>query len=331
LKPLALKKKLTIAIAALLLAIALPLYPAFSGSPPSLGPNDYSQNPAPFTLPFHLVDGYILVDGQVNDTVGRFLFDTATPWGFFLNHAHVPLGKDTFLQMGHAGSGQEMPLYRQDTPIAAIALADQIAFQNLEGMIHTDWSFTAANLGTDFLGSVGHEFHRNYLYTIDYDRQLIQFYPFDQAEALLADYEAAGRLVAQIKSIDTEDMLKPRFDLTLGTETLHGFWDTGNLGSLELTASAKVALEAAGLLTLEAGEFVYGVRESSTRANIIGLRLGDQPLADLRNLTFTLGDDNELGMGYQFLKHYITLWNYQDQTFALIRPSAQPRGTARTL
>lgn len=319
-KPLTLAQKLTISIIAILFVIVVPLNSAFSGAPPGLGRNDYSQTPAPFTLPFHLVDGYILLDGQVNDTVGRFLFDTATPWGVFLNHSYIPLGKDTFLQTAHAGSGQEMPIYRQDAAVETITLADQVAFQNMEGILHTDWSFTVANLGANLLGSVGHEFNRNYLFTIDYNRQLLQFYPFDQAEALLAGYEAAGRVVAQIKSVDDEDMLLPRFDLSIGSETLHGFWDTGNLGGLTLTAAAKETLKVAGLLSLEDSEFLYGTHEASTRASLTGLMLGDQPLADLHNLTFTLGDGNELGMGYQFLKNYMTVWNYQDQTVVLIRP-----------
>jgi hypothetical protein len=125
LQNLAFKKKLMIAIAAFLLAIALPWGPAFPGSPPNLGVNDYSQHQAPFTLPFHLVDGYIMVDGTVNDVPGRFLFDTATPWAFYLNNASVPLGKDQFLVLGHAASGQEMPIYTQAQPIDSITLGDQ--------------------------------------------------------------------------------------------------------------------------------------------------------------------------------------------------------------
>ena len=308
-------------LATLLVMVAQPWVPAWSGSPPQIGINDYRQNMAPFTLPFHLVDGFPMIDGTVNGVSGRFLFDTATPWGFYLNNHIIPLGQDTFITMGHAGSGQEMEIYTQDRPIDTVTLADQITFENLAGILHTDWSFTEPTFGQNFLGSIGHEFNQHYLFTVDYLRQRIQFYPFEQAEALLADYEAAGRLVAIIPFTSTdEDSRRPMFDLTLGSETLHGFWDTGNLGDLHLTAASQDNLIAAGLLTLENSDFWYGNRDPQAFANITGLSLGSQPLTDVHHLSYTLGDDNTLGMGYQFLKHYITVWNDQDQTLALVRP-----------
>ena len=308
-------------LATLLVIVAQPWTPAWSGAPPQLGINDYSQNEAPFTLPFHLVDGFVMIDGRVNGVSGRFLWDTATPWGVYLNNHAIPLSNDTFIMTGHAGSGQEMAMYTQNRPIETVTLADQIRFENLNGILHTDWSFTETTFGPNFLGSIGHEFTQHYLFTLDYVRQQIQCYSFDQAETLLADYESAGRLVAVIPFTSTdEDSRKPMFDLTLGSETLHGFWDTGNLGDLHLTAEAQENLTTAGLLTLETSDFWYGSPARQTFANITGLSLDSRPLADIQHLSYTLGDDNTLGMGYQFLKHYITVWNYQDQTLALVRP-----------
>lgn len=305
---------------AMLATVAQPWATAWSGAAPQLGINDYSQNAAPFTLPFHLVDGYPMIDGRVDGVSGRFLFDTATPWGLYLNNHTLPLSSDTFITTGYAGSGQAMTIYTQDRPIETITVADQIRFENLNGVTHTDWSFTEPTFGTNFLGSMGHEFTQHYLFTIDYVRQQIQFYPFEQAETLLADYAAAGRLVAVIPFTSTdEDNRKPMFDLTLGSEIIHGIWDTGNPGDLQLTAEAEESLRAAGQVTLETSDFLYGNLSPATFANLTGLTLDDQPLATVHHLTYTQGDKNILTMGYQFLKHYITVWNDQDQTLALVR------------
>jgi len=49
------------------------------------------------------------------------------------------------------------------------------------------------------------------------------------------------------------------------------------------------------------------------------LQYGDQPLVDLHNLRLEIGDENQLVLGYQFLKNYVTAWNYQDQTITLLK------------
>jgi len=36
-------------------------------------------------------------------------------------------------------------------------------------------------------------------------------------------------------------------------------------------------------------------------------------------LRLEVGEENQLVLGYQFLKNYVTAWNYQDQTITLLK------------
>jgi hypothetical protein len=80
--------------------------------------NNYSDSKLDFTLPFHLIDGYIFIDGQVNGKKGKFMFDTGTPFAFFLN----------------------------------LKLADQIQFDGLKSMPHSNFYFIQNNVVDKFLG-----------------------------------------------------------------------------------------------------------------------------------------------------------------------------------
>jgi hypothetical protein len=59
-----------------------------------------NETKAQTVFPFHLVNGYILVEAKVNNIKGKFVFDTGTPLNFMLNNNLIPLDKDTFLTTG---------------------------------------------------------------------------------------------------------------------------------------------------------------------------------------------------------------------------------------
>lgn len=67
---------------------------------------------AQIVIPFHLVNGYMLVESQVNHVKGKFIFDTGTPLNFMINNNLVPLDKDSFVVTGGAGSGQLLDIYK---------------------------------------------------------------------------------------------------------------------------------------------------------------------------------------------------------------------------
>jgi hypothetical protein len=284
------------------------------------GFNEYLAETARFTLPFHLVDGLILIDGEVEGVPGKFMFDTGTQFPFFLNNHRLPLAKDTFLAQGTTASGQELVLYTQNEAIDWIELADQIRFEQVRSLPHTDWSFVEAALVPDFLGTLGHGFNGNYLFVIDYDAQTIDFYSLEQTESVLATSLDPDRILATLNFVPTDEKGNmPGVELTIGDRAIAGVFDTGDHGTLELTAATQKALVEAGYLTVEPADYLYGTYEPYTRCRLTGLQYGDQTLADLHNLRLITGEENRLMLGYQFLKNYVTAWNYQNQTITLLK------------
>jgi hypothetical protein len=274
-----------------------------------------------FTLPFYLFNGHILIDGAVNGRQGKLMFDTGTEFPFFLNNHYLPLAKDLKIGEGQAASGQKMVLYKQNRPIEKIDFAGQIQLKNVPAVLHTDWRFIEQAYTPLFLGSIGHGFNRQYLFVIDYEAQTIAFHAFNQSKTVLASVIDPARVVATLEFTPTGvDGKMPEVALRIGDKTIKVSFDTGNLGSLELTEAMKNELVASGELKLQPREFTYGVREPRVSANLQGLNYGPQALQDARNLTFKIGKTNQIGLGYHFLKNYVSVWDYQNSRITLLRP-----------
>jgi hypothetical protein len=211
-----------------------------------LAPGLVSAADAGFTLPFYTFNGHILIDGAVDGRRGKFMFDTGTEFPFFLNNHYLPLAKDSRIGEGHAASGQPMVLYRQRAPIA-IEIGRDVRLDAVPGLIHTDWQFLEAAYTPAFLGSIGHGFNRDYVFVIDYDAQTIAFHPYGQDAAALARVIDPARVAATLPFTPTGvDGKMPEVAIRIGDETLTAFFDTGNLGTLELTAATQARLERPG-------------------------------------------------------------------------------------
>jgi len=285
-------------------------------------PNAYQSGRIPFSLPFFSLNGHMLIDGAVDGKQGKFLFDTGTEFAFFLNNNYLKLGKEQFIARGHAASGQELVLYRQRAPLSSIEIGKVVRFDAVRGFTHTDWGFLEKGYGIPaFLGSVGHGFNRNYVFVIDYDMQSITFYPYDehgQVPSMVIDPEkVVARFEFRPAGVDGKI---PEIVIYVGDEPITAFFDTGNLGSLELTESMQTVLAQKVLLKLTPSEYSYGAYESVMRAEINGLRHEGVKFASIRNLIFTSGVKNRIGLGYQFLKNHITVWDYQNRTLTLLHP-----------
>ena len=288
---------------------------------PAVAFNEYRAGQPRFTLPFYLFNGHILIDGAVNGRAGKFMFDTGTEFPFFLNNHFLSLARDQLVFQGHAGSGQEMLIYRQNAPVASIEIAGQIRFENTPALLHADWSFLEQAYTPHFLGTIGHGFNRNYLFVIDYEAQTITFHALDQDEGVLASVIDPARVVTTLAFTPVGvDGKMPELELQIGDETITTFFDTGSHGTLELTEPMKKALEERGYLKLAASEHTYGTYQTHTRVTLQGLRHGAQMLHDARNLDFKTGSKNRLGLGYHFLKNYISVWDYSRRTLTLLRP-----------
>jgi hypothetical protein len=283
--------------------------------------NAYQARQTPFTLPFFSMNGHILIEGAVGTRRGKFLFDTGTEFAFLLNNHYVDLDKERLFARGQAASGQELVLYRQSRALPCIEIGDGLRFEEVRDFTHSDWNFLAEAYGIPaLLGTVGHGFNRNYVFVIDYDTQTITFHAYDRSGHVPAGLFDPARVVARLEFTATGvDGKLPEVAMQVGEQRITAFFDTGNLGSLELTESTQAALTQSGHLNLSQAEYLYGRREPYRRADLSGLRHGPQDLAAMRNLSFKPGPQDRIGLGYQFLKNYISVWDYQNRTLTLLR------------
>ena len=176
--------------------------------------NNYSDSKLDFTFPFHLIDGYIFIDGQVNGRKGKF--------AFFLNHHFVPLTKDKYLSEGHAASGQFIVLHTQNRAVS-IKLADQIQLDGLKSMPHSNFDFIQNNVMDKFLGMAGHGFNKNYLFIINYDEQTIDSHALDQTGNAPRYSMEKDKIIVTLPFIATGGSKTPELDFFIGNEKIAGF------------------------------------------------------------------------------------------------------------
>lgn len=271
-----------------------------------------------FILPFHLVNGFILIEGQVVGQKGKFMFDTGTPFSFFLNNNFLSLEKNVYFGEGKTGSGQALTLYIQDS-IKHVQLSNQIKFEQLNTIPHADFSFLEKGLVADYLGFIGHGFNKNYLFVIDYDTQNISFHPVQQDSKTFDDNFDKDSIIVTLHFTSKEDGRMPEVEFSMGDEKITGKFDTGSQGWLKLTERMKAQLEDAGYLSIDKMDYLYGTYEPYQSCTLKGLRYGNQAFADIHNLKLEISENNEIGLGYQFLKQYVTAWNYADKTILLLK------------
>ena len=153
------------------------------------------------------------------------------------------------------------------------------------------------------------------MFVIDYDAQTIAFHPYGQDDRVIDP----ARVVATLPFTPTGvDGKMPEVDIRIGDETLTAFFDTGNLGKLELTAAMQARLESQGRLHISASPYTYGAYEARRVASLNGLSHHGQALHDVGALSFTSAPHNRVGLGYQFLRQYVTVWDYRARTLTLL-------------
>ncbi|MEI6270311.1 MAG: hypothetical protein WCP01_15655 [Methylococcaceae bacterium] len=64
---------------------------------------------------------------------------------------------------------------------------------------------------------------------------------------------------------------------------------------------------------------LYEPHEPTLYCTIKKLRFENQALEDIHHVQLEIGKKNKIGMGYQFLKNYVSVWNYKNQTITLLK------------
>ena len=259
-------------------------------------------------LPIEIRQGHVLVAGHVNGRPGRFMLDSGTPFRFFLNRGVVPLAVGPEVGRGRAGSGQAIVVH-EALDLASLQLAGHAELPAAHsapasGVRAADFSFLQP-LIPDFLGFVGAPWLAGQVFSLR----------FAPAQMLLADAGQADRLLqgsarVTLVRFEGQDGPLPYATFQLGPINLRALFDTGNPGTLQLTADTHARLVKVGALRCMAGSPVTCLPQ--------GLRHGPQVL-DTAPLPLTIGADNRIVLGIALLQRYVSVWNLRDGTVDLRR------------
>ncbi|MGL4614037.1 MAG: hypothetical protein ACRCVV_09090 [Shewanella sp.] len=266
--------------------------------------NSSTLNSAPAIMPFHNVDGYIMINGSVNEKYGLLMLDTGTPFEFLLNSNSNKLASDEFVAAGNAGSGQPISIYRQKKSVI-IDLFHGILKLERFNIVHADLEFIQRGVSQCFTGMIGKGFLKK-PFSIDYKSQVVTIY--EKLPLINSDY---------IKFSITQNPL-PEIQITIGEINMTGFFDTGNLGTLTLNKKTESILIESHRLTLETFNTFDRQLGSFNIASLSGVSYNQNNLGSIEQLRYELGDLNRIGLGYSFLKKYISIWDLENDTLYLL-------------
>lgn len=158
----------------------------------------------------------------------------------------------------------------------------------------------------DFLGFVGTPWLAAHAFSLRYVPARLLLADADTGTARLQQGSTRVTLIR----FDGQDGPLPFTTFQLGDIELRALFDTGNPGSLQLTAEAHARLAQAGALRCDPGP--------PATCTPVGLRHGAQAL-DSGALALTIGADNRMVLGTALLARYVSVWNLRAGTLDLRR------------
>ena len=91
-------------------------------------------------VPFHLVDGFIMVEAAVNGESGFYMLDTGSPFALFLNNHLLTLGPSRQIASGSAGSGQRVVVLAHEN-VNSLTLWGDVRFRDVGWAQSADFGF----------------------------------------------------------------------------------------------------------------------------------------------------------------------------------------------
>jgi hypothetical protein len=269
------------------------------------------------SIPFVLRDGHKpMIPAKVDDKTGFLMLDNGTPDALFLNRDAIPLKDGQFVARGTAASGQPIEVQTHGAPTVwidglPVALASTVRSGN--------FLFTVAGLGPDFLGFMGTKMLESDAFVLDYERRLVSIIRVN-VDRQLAIAQPPTREVRLTTPFFIWPGEQPTVVGALGSSPLLIDFDTGDEGTLYLTAATKARLQRQQLLRPQGeGWVLAGLRIGGVRFEPVAVRVvdADGP-QDFRHA----GRADQLRLGASFLADHPCLWNFPAKTLTFLRPGS---------
>jgi hypothetical protein len=267
-------------------------------------------------IPFDVVDHKPLLAARIGGMAGRMMFDTGTPEAVFLNRDAVSLSDGKVVGKGFAASGQAIEVRMHDAP--EVQIAGQ-PFATNPMVVSGDFGFVEGMFGADYLGFIGLPAVQGGAFVLDYQRGVLTVLGSDATGALGVPPPAASDVVAHL-TFALVPGEQPTTGAFVGSLPLALDFDTGDSGTLYLSAESRARLEADGTLSAT-GETATLSGVTFGGATFDGLALRLVEAGGPQDKRPWPGSDS-LRLGAMFLADHPSLWNFPAGTITFLRPEA---------
>ena len=264
---------------------------------------------------------YIFIEGSIGFVKGKFMFDTGSPKALTINSLFVKLPGGIKAGTGFNGSGEHYDILRLDT-VRDIAIDGGYVFPAV-GPVGTNEEKGIQNgLMPDFLGLIGYDFFKGYVFKLDYAHHKLTFYKSTSEFVGQKRYLNGEKLVATLNFEKRKAPNHPLVSVKINGIPFEGEFDTGQPGTFYPTDSTKKILQK---------NKIFSVPDQNGESKLSGLELATGLRVDLKYLhvrphdtgngirkAIGIEEENFMGLGYGFLSQFITVWDYDNQKIYLL-------------
>ncbi|MEO7714692.1 MAG: retropepsin-like aspartic protease [Capsulimonas sp.] len=286
------------------------------------------------TLPITMVREFPYISAEVNGIPGKLMFDTGGQGALSLNdHLITNLGPGKVVGKGMFGSGQEFTvnLHSSVDHVSVGEGANRLSFTSPQNIISQNLEFMQKDITPGAMGLIGYEFFDGYLMKLDYGGGKITFYKATEARRASKDF-LKGEIVLATLPFETRKLPNhPLIPLKIGSHDFLGAFDTGQLGGAYLNPETQQAMMQEGLLkplSQKSGEggparcriddiHLTGDDGHSITAFVDAVPVFNQPSPAAEPMGAP--EANIINLGYAFLSHYKTVWDYPDKKIYLLK------------
>ncbi|AZA85501.1 hypothetical protein EG349_01190 [Chryseobacterium shandongense] len=277
------------------------------------------------TFPITLINGYPFVSATVNGTAGKFMFDTGFGTSVMLNDDFIQLPLKKPKGNGVVGSGQSFRTNMNDN-ISEITFSNGISYKKLTSIISGNYGFIQNVLTPDFLGFIGYDFFKEYIFKIDYLHHKITFYKNAGETRISGDILKNEKILAVLTFEIRNRPNIPIVKFKIKGVDVMGVFDTGQNGSLQLDT------ESAQMLTQENIVTKSGIDSNGdTLLNITNIEICDKLTITLKGIEYAelnstkvarrelgISEPNLMSIGYRFLAQHKTVWDYAQKKIYIL-------------
>lgn len=279
--------------------------------------NEFKLTGDSISFPLTIVDFYPLISGEVNGIKGKFMFDTGHEGALTINSTIFPLTSQKEIGEGSAGSGQKFKQYTNDG-IDEVKLINGLHFQNLKKIPSANFDFLQNGITSDYIGFIGYNFFKGYLFKLDYTKRKLTFYKNTSSREASKDFLNGEKVLAildfEIRNLPNIPMLKVKVN---DVEML-GLFDTGGSSeTLRITDQDAENLVKKKSLTDYgkdgSDDNLYSLSNVKMKPKLTVNLIGIYKESKEDNVRKVLGitEDNTLSFAYRFLAKYKTVWDYE--------------------